>query len=529
MSEQTDTSTTLWIPKLGVSNDPYHPFNKQWDVFNSRARVLLVCGSRKSGKTWATIHRVVRHLWETPGARVAMFAKSVKLAKDGGVWQDLMDIVIPEWIAGGFGFEFTTMDSKGIPGPKQDSQTRTLYFRVRNIHGGESELKLFSINNDEEVASSVLGKRFSMVYFSELSMFKTKRILTITLAQLRMPHLNPKPGEPDENHMWIADTNPDEDLGNRSWFYEEFYKERNKKRDVSIEKEAKKEKYYKRFSVIELFSADNPYLSQEEIEELEISCEGDPALYDAYVLGIHGDGGQKRNKLFAKFFHRSQHVIGGGDGEGDQIDVAPMSTTLYCGWDLGNVNHAAIALDKRFVLFSGVEKPVWSVLDELVVIGEEHDLKLYAKEFLDLMDKIEEINGRKFYWMHWSDDSAMNVWRPSSASYDYMEIQAGSFGRINLQGVVKPDGSIRSRCRLLQNLLKEGRLLVSSRCVKVIAMLESCRRGDTDKEYVNNDEFKHPFDALTYPIYMETLDDLARDASRVSASQRGAGSQIIGV
>lgn len=493
----------------------WHPdlFGKQWDVFNSRKRILLVCGSRKSGKTWSVLHRIVRHLWETPGARIAFFAKSKSLAKDGGTWQDLLEITMPEWRAAGIGFDYTSKDSSGHLGPKTDSMTRAPYFTTTNIHGGESEVRLFSIEHDQEVASKVKGKRFSMIFFSELSMFKDKRILTITLPSLRMPHLLPEKGKPDVWHQWVADTNPDEELGDRSWFYKVWYVER-------LQKTHKFKNFQKSLGLLELFMEDNPYVTEDEIEELAATCDGDPALVDSYVKGIHGEGGRRRHKFFADIFNRNFHVIGGGNGEGDQIDVMETSSTLLTGWDLGLKNHAAVILDQWHKMMpnprhsrdsnapESIKRPCFSALDEQVYIDEEIDYDEFTHLFLEKMDGLEKRWKRIFNWEHWSDDSSTNVYRPNIGSFDYTQILAASQGRIRLLGVEKGPNSIMARVRILRMLLVQRRLFISARCVKIIDMVKRLRKGDKDSEYVMRDEHKHVFDALTYPLYPVIFEEL---------------------
>lgn len=476
-----------------------------------------------------------------------MFAKSKGLAKEGGSWQDLVERTIPEWIENGVStktgepFEFLTKDQEGVPGPKQDAQTRSAYFKVRNYYNGESECRLFSIHNEDDIASSIKNKSFSMIYIIELSMFKDPRILSITLPSLRMAHLKPSRADQDDTyHMWLADTNPDEDLGDQSWFYNVFYRERLKKRDTSDPKERRLAKYYESMEVIEMFTADNPFVTEQERIELEGSCEGDPALYDSYVLGIHGQAGRKRNRFFAPYFNRASHVIGGeADGGGDQIDVHPTSVGLLGGWDIGSsVNHAAVFLDKRIMQTPDprdaekkriIEVSYWSVLDEVVSIDERIGLDQLTFEAMEKIREIERKNGRTYTWRHWSDDSAINVFRSHSASYDYLEVQAHSQGEIYLEGVDKPDGSVKARVRLLQMLLKTGRIWISSRCEKTIAMIEGCQRGAKETEYVKWDEHKHVFDALTYPIYMETRSELFDQATgRPQASARDSVA-IVGV
>lgn len=508
-SDYVRSESGVWVPDL---------FGKQWDIYNSRKVGLLVSGSRLSGKSHGVLHRIVRHLWETKGARVAFFAKSVKLAKDGGLWQELLEKIMPEWLENLDGFDITTIDSTGNPGPKQDAQTRTAYFRIRNYYGGESEIKLFSIDNDNEIEAKVKSKNFSLIFFSELSMFRDSMLLPITIPSLRMGHLRPW----KHWHQWIADTNPDIELGCRSWFYQIFYEKRfGGKLDEILKTMPDVREALNEIHVIEMFMEDNPHLDPMQVAMLKLTCADKPSLWDSYVLGIHGDGGLKLGKLFAPFFNLGKHVIGGGDDQGDQCDVHETTTTLYGGWDVGTTNHGCILLEKWYRLINGEPKVCYSVLDELVFIGEVVGLAEFTSQVMEKIAFIEKNAKRTFEWVHWSDNSSMNVFRPSSNSYDYMEIRAASQGKIELLGASKPKGSIDARVRILKLLLREERIFVSSRCVHTIAMIEKARRGPPEtfkhegeefelpsKEPILRDQHKHVFDALTYPIYMESIDEL---------------------
>lgn len=516
-------SSDIWLPSLGYPKDPKHPFNKQWDIFNTRKRIVLASGSRKAGKTWSVLERVVRHLWETPGARVGVFAKSVKLAKDGGSWQDLTERTIPEWVEANIGLRYTT-ELQGVPGPKIDSITKTAYFRITNYWGGESECKLYSIDNDDEVASKVKNKSFSMIYFVELSMFKDPRILSITLPSLRIPHLKPTDGSADTNHQWLADTNPDEDLGNRSWFFDTFYTKRqgaNKRLpNETDEAWADRQEYYGSMEVIEMFVQDNPYVTRQEVIELKMSCLDDQGLYDSYFLGIHGDGGQKRTKHFASLFNKNHHVLSAHEGEDYQLYINKNTTTLYTGWDIGSVsNHAAGIADIWPTFIDGRERSCFTIIDEHCSFEEHVKIYDYAKGFLDKMNAVERVTKKKYDWVHWSDDSALNVFRPTGGTFDYLEVRQATNDRVNLQGVQKPDGSVKTRVRLLRRLLRENRIFVLAHCVNVIAMLEECKKGDSEKEYVVWDVHKHTFDWVTYIIFQELLTELMEENRNPSESQ----------
>lgn len=455
-----------------------------------------------------------------------MFAKSIKLAKDGGVWQDLIHIVLPQWLNAGIGLEYVSKNSNGSPGVISDSQTRTLSFSITNMHGGVSELMLFSIDNDLDVGEKIHGKRFSLIYFSELWMFRTHRIFAITIQQLRMFHL------PESAHQWIADTNPDPDVGNRSWFYQKWYVERFRKLDLEKPEDRDDELIYKDMALIEMFAVENPHLSARDLAELRSTTRGDPNLYEAFYEGKHGDAGQKSNYHFSPYFLPSVHVVGGGDGESDQIDIHPSTTLLYTGSDLGNINHAVCFLQKRLYNVGGIYRSVWDVLDEIVWLESKEDLVQLGAEMLERMEAIEKRAGRKLRWQHWTDSSAIDSFKASSGTYDYQQIYAGSGGQIEMSGVVKPDGSVRFRAKTLRQLLMENRIFISSRCEGVLQMIREAKRGQKilnqnsdDRVVVNVErnyitaEFKHVFDSLTYAICMESMDEFTSLSARPSASR----------
>lgn len=503
-----------WLPPL---------FGKQWDIWNSRKKILLACGSRRSGKTLACLHRLVRHMWETPGASVGIFAKTIKLAKDEGIWTDLINYIIPIWEKNLEGFGFTTMDGNKVPGPKQDNQTRTVYFGLKNYWGGTSTCRLFSIEHDHEVASKVQGKRFSMVYFSELAMFKSKVILAATYEQLRMIHLLPKPGEPDVSHQWMADTNPDVDLGTNSWIYKLWYVER-------IDPNYKDKNYQGKLELIEMFAEENPYNRQEDRDELANNCAGEVGLYQAWVEGKWPPGTGSGKHHFTGVFSRDIHVIGAGPNENGRIAIPSNTSLLLSGWDLGRTNQACGIVhewhrkDER-----GVERVCFSVLDELVLLKERTTLSIVAQEFIEKKREVEKQCAKTPGWIHWTDDSSINVWNPTSGTFDYQEILSATRGEIRMQGVPHTDGSVKARVRLVRRLLRENRLFVAARCERLIAMFENLQQGSSEKEFVQWNEHKHSFDWLSYVLFMQCQAELQEDMKARPEADKAGGDDIISV
>ena len=495
-----DPDPEPWTPPLSL---------KQQEIFNAGTMedagavhpdaptALLVSGGRKSGKTIGVCHRVIRHLWEVKGARVALVSKTIRSMTDGGIWQDLLEVALPIWFESGIGIEFTTTDPQGMPGPKTHYTPKTLLFRVRNMHGGESELKLISLEHDQEVKAKLKQSRWSLIWFSELSLFKSADVFRTSIMQLRMVHLKPW------QMLWIADTNPSEE-GVSSWIYKQWYlKQPTKENEI----------FCKSLRLIEVHLDDNPFIADGEKEYQRSLYKDDPGEFDREVDGKWTRGHGNKGKHFADVFIERAHVVGGGEGETDQINVSKNTDTLYVGWDLGTVNHSAVILEKNIVQINNQEWTVWNVLDCLLYLGEQKTVSEFTLDFMLKMQEVQDINKRKMHFYHWADDSALNVYKGTAAGYDYLEVKAASNDAINLNGVQAPSGSVRMRVKLLRRLLRENRLWVSSRCTAVIEMLKECREGTTAKEYVDNDLHKHTFDALTYPIYMESAYELQMHGS----------------
>lgn len=509
----------FWFPRL---------FPAQQKVFNlgtkeeagdrhpESATAAMISGPRYTGKTIAIGHRVARHLWETPGARVGLLHKTTRNLTDGGVLNDLTDVVFPEWIESGIGFDYTTADGNGNPGPKTDGRTRSIFLRVRNMHGGESELRIIAIEHDCEIEQKLKSSRWSMLWLNELANFKDPRIFTCSYEQLRMVHLFAW------QHLWISDTNPAAE-GEDAWQYKFFYL-----RDWSVlqfvhDKEAKSkheqhiERLKRALVMVEILLEDNLALSPEEISVRHALHSGDPGEYARDVLGqwVKGSGGA--NRLFADLFSRDIHVIPEDDAE--KIELSATTSELFVGWDLGSVNHGVVFLEKRIVLLGDKEWPVWTVLREIESIGEKIKLEDIGLMALEIMNELAVTYARKLGFRHWADSSALNTFRPTGEGFDYLTILAATDGKIHMEGVNKPRNSVQTRIRLFRRLLREKRLYVSSRCPRFIAMLEGASKGTRADEQVTS-VHKHIFDGGSYPVLMESASELEEIAFKPTMANR---------
>lgn len=505
----------VWVPDLD---------NKQWHVFNSYSRALLVSGGRKSGKSWSCLHRIARHLWEIPDARVGIFTKVLKNSKDAGSWRNLQDYTLKQWMKSGIGMRYTTKRYEDdMPGAKVDGTTRTPFFRCTNLHGGESTCMLFSLDNPNEAEAKLKEREFSMVYFSELSNFPERSVLSLGLLCLRMPYLK------FEQMMWMADTNPAPE-GEASWIYEVWYiercldygdyAERQKKLGRPLMDEEDFISFKSSLQLIEINAKDNPRLTEKDLKELRATYSYDPALYARFYEGkwIYGGGGKGYH--FRQFFKPNIHVVGNADGPEDEweyLNPSPQCLALTTGFDLGETsNHAACIIEKKMLATfipetkQTVHRAYFSILDELVSLNEFVSLDDFTIEFMQMIESLEQYAGRKFDLTNaFSDSSTLTKWSASASTFPAQQVEAASVGRLSLIGVNKALYTPRWRVQILQQLLAFNRIKISAHCYHVIRMLKDLKKGEGKLNFVlQSDENRHIFDALTYALIMELEDEL---------------------
>lgn len=483
-------------------------FPKQLEIFNCYKKYTLVCGPVKSTKTIGCLNRLMRHAWETPQARIGIFAKTVKSAFAGGVWSDLMEIVLPQWLNANIGLKVTK-------GPKVDGSTRLHYIWISNIHGGNSEIQLRSLDFDFDIEASLKSGRFSMFYFSELSNFGNRIVFDTSTERLRMPHLR------DDQHMWLADTNP-ADEGENSWIYRLFYVERTAPDHPYPDVQAK-------FHLIECSLNDNLAMSSGERNEILARYAHDEDRKNRYCHGrwtTRTDAG-----LFSDVFLFDTHVIGNtrAFNEEDWEVLLPSETcsNLGTGSDLGSKNHAAHIIERV-----PAPQSLFLILDEIISINTMLSIEDFTQLWVDRLDFWEQYIRQNCHQnpidrRDWSDSSAFNQFRAALGGFDHAVVNIASEGKINLQAAPKSKGSIFKRVDLLRRLLFQNRLFVSARCVHTIQMLGSLKKGKNKMDPVEDSPMTHVFDSLTYYLASELISELAENwMPRIG---QAGGDQIISV
>ncbi len=468
---------------------------KQARLFNCYKKFVLCSGPVRSTKTIGCLHRLLRHAWETPMARISIFAKTVKSAFAGGVWSDLVEIVLPLWLGANMGMRIKY-------GPKVEGSTRLHSMGVSNMHGGTSEIQLRSLDYDFDIEASVKSGRFSMFYFSELSNFKNRIVFDTTTERLRMTHLR------DDQMMWLADTNPD-DEGEESWIYRLFYVERTAQNHPYPDVQAK-------YELFEFDLSDNVWLTPAERNEIFARYAHDPDRAARYCYGRWTRSTEKG--LFSDVFMADTHVLGNtstyDEDDWELLLPSEQCSILVTGWDPGATNHSTHLMER---LYDPVKTSIFHVLDEVVSLKTMlsiEDFTYRVMERLDFWTRYisDHCHKNRVEERHWSDMSAFTHFRSALGSFDHSIVAMASDGRIMLQA--SPRGgagrlTVFRRIDLLRRLLFQGRLFVSARCKKTIEMLGSIKKGRNKEEPVEGSELRHVFDSLTYGLAGECVNELA--------------------
>lgn len=480
----------FWLPAICL---------KQFEVFNCFKRYVLLAGPRRSAKTVAVVNKIIRHAWENDRALIAIITKTIKNAKAGGVWEDLIKFALPQWIEANIGLKYTQE-------PKVTGDARMNLLRISNRHGTESEIQLHSIDYCGEMSSKFKGTRFSMFFISELDNFDSRVVFDVAVDQLRSFTV------PREQQQFMADTNPPSS-GTRNWQHDFWFKEKDRLDHPDPD-------YQQEICRIDFKISDNPFLTPQEVAELKAKYRSQKSVYDRYVDGIWTEGSEGSH--FIDVFNEEVHIMG-STTTGERILPSPGcleqsqgSGALITGWDLGEVNHSWSLLEKIEVDGEdGKTITKFALIEDLVVvkkeIGKVIGIRAFVEEVLDRMDKWEnwclKTYKRKPRWRHFSDNSAFKI-KSLAESSDELLVREISNGKVNLAAAPKYRNSVRDRVKLTHQLLFEQRLFFAAQCEKTITAIKSIKKGESSVEYVQINEFKHPFDSLSYALISEAPIDL---------------------
>lgn len=499
-----------------------------------KKKFVLAAGPRFSTKTLGCLHAIVEHGWNTRRGNDCIITISQTVGIDSGVWKDLTDVVIPQWIEGDFGLEwvkepYTMGVSKKPTCEIVNKYGVDLSGSERKKAGGTTVFQLESLKVEDEVEDRFKPRRYSGIYVPELSTFRKRNTFTTWTECLRLL------GLPANEHLFLADTNPS-DEGEASWIYQVWFTLLNMDAEaVPPEDRALRDNLGR----MDFDISDNIFDTSERIAELISKYHHDPDLYARYIEGQWVTASE--DALFYKVYRPGFHEIGEYETPANKEPVMMVPEEgcieLLSGWDLGVTNSAVViaekVITKRLLPNPGkpgelIEKdvPILKFLDELVLVGEDFLMEDFVLEFLKKRAFWEMVCGRpgRILWTNWSDRSAFDFVEPVTKRYHHQIVYDASGGLIQLQAADRGPGSVLERVDMWRKFLFDERLFFSrTKCHKLITMNKSIKRGTSRISVISTGSVhKHPFDAGSYIAASEFPNELQRQVVANIIAQRRA-------
>ena len=460
-----------------------------------KKKFTLLSGPRYSAKSVGALAIVCDHAWNTSHAEIAITTVSQSVGLESGIWQQLVEGILPKYMALGQGMTW-------IKKPHTSSVSKKPACIVGNKFGGKSKIQLESLKDEKEVEARFKSKNYSMMYVPELSNFQHRKTFDIWAESLRSLHLK------ENQYLFLADTNPADD-GDESWIYHiwfvharqtyEEYVIFQTERGLPALPEPTFLSFKNALGLVEFEIADNIFASAERVAELTARYAHDQDLYDRYIRGLWVKASS--TALFARQFRENLHVIGElqtpGNPEPEIMVPEPNTWELSTSWDPGNSANSAAVIFETIVRPEG---PAFKILDEIVLVDTDHTIDEFTIRVLTQMLWWEQFMGRAYSWKHWSDRSVFDMREPQSNRYYHQLIHTASGGQITLEAADRGKGSVAQRVDLLRRLLFERRYLISrTRCPHLIQAIKSMPAHKQDANAPSpKSQHKHIFDAATY-------------------------------
>jgi len=462
-----------WKPSLSPTQEK---------IYDSKAKYILSHGNRGSGKTYVLGgHKLVNHAVNNFNALCLIIVGIRSQAVLGGVWHKLITEILPLWKEG-TGMEYTD--------ERQDTQ-KNIYIDVQNKFGAWSRIYLISIPHASLVPNRVKGFEPSYLFVDELTNLDGSVYFDALVQQLgRRPGI-------DWEQQYTAACNP---AGPSHWVYKRWW-------EMPLNEEGDYDKDYERYFLDVKENEHNlpPGYYDRVVEATRTS----PYEYQRMVLGQWVDI-PAGDAIFKPYFNSNVHIAGAGK---ERI-VPSVKFPIIVGYDLGQTNHGIVFLQQVV----GSDKSIWTAFDELVVINEKIPFEELVVRLMRKMSYWNRTMGHEFKYIHYSDNSAFNQYRPGGqhGSYDVLDIERISthkgetFGLppIKMKAAPKFAGSVEARVRLMIARLQSQEFVMSHGLKELKGMffnLVSTRVRDGKYDPAapfkpRRSRYIHVFDALTYPM-----------------------------
>lgn len=464
-----------WRPKLGPTG---------LEFLQDHTENILLHGPKGTMKSSIATNKIVLAMHENMnnlGLMISMFHSS---STEGGVWEKLVNYVLPEWFDG-IGLDFTE--------PKMDPKTKAMLIFIGNKFGGWSRIILKSLPPGSTAAtltSKAYGTEPGFVLFDELGLAEDPAYFTKISQQLRRPNI-PYP-------QFVGTCNPPE-LGEEHWLYDLFFT--NPLEDPEAAKN---------YKAIKIPMSENVWWTPEQIEKnkrrVMAECRFDPSAFERLIAGdwVARPIG---NALFADIFYFNKHVV--GDAK-TGIGLLPVpGYPILISYDPGNVNSSITF--QQVVVKGG--KLYWLWLDDIDYLGEKVLFRKIAWRVIERMKFWRETMKFPFQYLHIGDEAAINQYRASSGTYDMKEFEDAynavakennfqpepGHDKIKVIGCPHGPGSVEARVHMTRSELADSTLLVSATARSSVSMFMHLPESPKEPGKPHKtSKWRHKFDSGTY-------------------------------
>ena len=499
-----------WYPRLNPS---------QFEVFEDDAERILCEGPRGSGKGIGALHRLVRHCYENKNA-VAQIIGVGAAALKGGMWDDLVNLVLPTWkygnrkpdpetgepselIDNGIDIEYTE--------PKPDAQTKRLTLWIGNIHGGWSMVQMISVPHVFQIEGRTKGPKPSFIILEEATDMESQKYFTVNNNQLGR-NVRVK-----GSSQLIAVCNP---KGPSHWVYKLWYETH---------------KHNPRFKVFKIpFEENRANLPPGYIENVKDGLRDDPIKYQRDVEGKWVEY-PEGDAIFAAYFKPRIHIKGDAIEGTGLLPIPGYPITI--GYDTGTKN-TGVSFEQRIPVKN--KKHMVLIFDEIFNVGQFKPLEYIMPEVIDKLDFWCRWVKHPFYVDNISDRAAFDI-QNTDGTYDSLEIERLSqellesekYPALNhlssfiVEPAPKGNGSVEARVRMIIQMLVGNHIACSATCpahTNMFRLLRSKKEGHG--EYKANLPFQpektesgeiHIFDSMSYPLYYYQMGGVSRAKAKKSS------------
>jgi hypothetical protein len=460
-----------WRPKL-------NPIQKE--AVSSKSIFKIYSGPRGSGKTFCALHELVDFLYRNDNELAYIIVKEIGMGTEGGAWQKLNLDILPEW-KHGLGIEY----NEGT-----DFRTKSPYVWISNRHGGWSMCMLKSMPVAAHVEGKIRGREPGFIMVDEAQNLESDTYFTSLLMQLGRRKSVSEPSK------LVFCCNPE---GPSHWLYKRFFLMPVNESDGTWDER------YAHFHIPYSDNKDN--LPPRYYEDYVIpAVANDPIAKARLVDGLWIDRPDAA-ALFSGKFVEGVHMRG---DEVKGIGLLPvLGQPMITGWDPGSA-HTSV----HFVQIVPTLDRIYKLcIDELDYVGKYTPYERVVADVIIRMQYWEKKCNTEFRWEHISDDSAFNVFRPGTGSYDVQDIEKHSRNYvernnlpprfiIRMKPAPKGEHSIEARVRMLTDDLVTSSFLMSATCRRTKEMfLYLPEDPDNRMNPRRKSRYLHNFSSLTYPLF----------------------------